>query len=215
MSSFDYPAAIAAARSRWRDPAYYAPLDPWGEFLRGMGGSVTAQNGEDGLIAAVLERIGVRNRWCFEVGASDGRQCSNTWALRQAGWTAVLIEDDLDRFRRLQANCQGQPGHLFNDRLTPEHFDYFLGLTGAPLDLDLGVIDIDGEDVAVWRGLKRFRPRVVLIEFNPSGDCIQGGTTQWQAGLETVVALAREKNYLPVWRTYCNVLAVAEEAIPA
>src|SRR5579864_4986077 len=63
--------------------------------------NVTSQFGEDGLIAAILEKIGVKHQSCFEIGASDGTFFSNTKALRDQGWFADLVEPDKDDFRTL------------------------------------------------------------------------------------------------------------------
>ena len=67
----------------------YRPLD---DSLIDCGWNVYTQFGEDGLIESVFGRIGVRNHWCFEVGASDGFFYSNTLRLREHGWSSVLVD---------------------------------------------------------------------------------------------------------------------------
>ena len=59
-------------------------LDKSAEALQGKGINITSQFGEDGFISAALKHIGITNRWCFEVGAGDGKWLSNTWSLRQS-----------------------------------------------------------------------------------------------------------------------------------
>ena len=77
----------------------YEPAQAW---LAGAAGNETSQFGEDGLIAACLKKFGEQYRTCFEVGAADGIYCSNTWRLREAGWSAVLIENNKVTFERLK-----------------------------------------------------------------------------------------------------------------
>jgi hypothetical protein len=213
---FDYAATIAAAR-RDHDSATFALRCPQGAFLVGQGGNVTSQCGEDGLIAAVFARIGTRNRWCFEVGAADGLRTSNTWALRMDGWRSVLIEADPVEFARLRNNTSynlAEAGTVaVHARVTPngpDSLDSILTSVGAPADLDFGIIDIDGQDLHVWAGLEQFRPRVMLVEYNPSGDGIQGGTTEWQAGYDAIADLGRQKGYLCLATTGHNALFVLE-----
>jgi hypothetical protein len=213
-----YRDKILAARADFGpDPPSFAVLDPRGEFLRGQGGNVTSQYGEDGLIAAVFEKIGTTNRWCFEVGAADGWELSNTKALRDDGWRGVLIEAAPEKYAEMQRRFQGT-AVMFHEKIAPNGpraldrvFDKVPCFPPAP---DLGVIDIDGEDAAVFSALL-CRPRVLLVEFNALGDgpwCLNG---PWQAGEATVCRIGREKGYIPLCRTSCNLLFVAEEALGA
>lgn len=207
------PPTIAEARRRFdRYPSALRIYHPAFANLEGQDGDVTSQNGEDGLIAAIFDQIGTRNRWCFEVGAADGLHLSNTFALRRDGWHALLIEAD----PRLYAALTRFASPRVQTRLAcigPHDLDMLLIEAGAPPDLDLGVIDIDGEDVAAWRGLVCHRPRVMVVEYNPAGDCIQGGRSVWQAGLETVAALGQAKGYVLVATVYCNGLFVREDCV--
>lgn len=182
-------------------------LDPCARFLHGKQANVTSQNGEDGLLAAIFDAIGIRNHWCFEVGASDGVELSNTFALRQQCWRAVLIEADAAKFAKLQVFIGGAV--LVHERIGPDSLDRILRDADAPQDIDLGVIDIDGPDLEVWKGLKDFRPRVVCIEYNQKGDGMLGPPfNAWQAGWETVAKFARENGYVPMVRTLCNLICV-------
>lgn len=210
----NYRHAIAAARRGVKsyNPITVAILDEWAEFLRGTDCNVTSQNGEDGLLSALFAKIGTRNKWCFEVGASDGREWSNTWPLR-GEWTRVLIEADEAKYAEMQKHACARE-YLFCKRIKPHDLDFILRAVDAPVHLDLGVIDIDGGDDKVWAGLTKYRPRVVLIEYNVAGDgMLSAPYSNWQAGADTVIALGREKGYRPLVRTGCNLLFVDEKEI--
>lgn len=204
-----YAEAIAAARAAYGpDPPSFAVLDPRGEFLRGKAASIHAQYGEDGLLAAVFERIGTTSVCCFEVGAGDGVELSNTKAMRDDGWSATLVEASAELCIKLIENEAGR-STCIHAKITPENIDKILGYRVNP---DLGVIDIDGEDAAVFDALQ-CRPRVMLVEYNALGDgpwCLGG---PWQAGFDTVVSIGRKKGYVPLARTSCNVLFVDEAAL--
>ncbi len=200
----DYAATINENRRQFRMTCHseLQIRHPWGEFLGGMDCNVTSQNGEDGLIAALFAKIGARNNWCFEVGAADGVELSNTWALREADWTAVLIEADPCKYPNLVISSPGMI--CVHERIGPKSLDRILAEAGAPRCLDFGVIDIDGDDLKIWEGLKVHRPRVVLIEYNAGGSGVLGGVFNqagapvWQAGYEDVAILGRLKGYEPV-----------------
>lgn len=189
-------------------------IDPTAEWLNGRQRNVTSQFGEDGLIQAVFERIGETNRWCFEVGAADGLFYSNTKQLRDAGWYAVLIEGD-----RLQADkCMAFASvrvQVVAEKIGRQSLDNILAGSGAPIRLDLGVIDIDGQDYWAWDGMKAFRPRVMLVEYgywNPPERIPQPNEgTEAQAGLKAITDLGESKGYVAIATTHCNVLFVDRE----
>ncbi len=190
--------------------------------LEGREGDEYSQFGEDGLIEAVFELIGTTNKWCFEVGAADGVYYSNTKRLRDAGWNAVLIESDEGKARKLIAACgPKEPEHAVCAHIDAEtRLNDILTSRKAPTDLDLGVIDIDGQDYWVWYDLQDYRPRVMLVEFNPNRphDTLvpfipeRGGNDQ--AGLQPILVLGETKGYRKIAVTAVNVLFVRSDLWP-
>lgn len=186
-------------------------LDESAKWLDGLQRNDFSQFGEDGLIQAVLERIGETNRWCFEVGAADGEFYSNTKRLRQAGWRAVLIEADDAHYAKLAS--KREPGTFaIQERIKRDSLDRILAMVNAPKDIDLGIIDIDGQDYWAWLGMEKYKPRVMLVEYMYLNDNF---TDPWfvppengegQAGLEAICELGHRKGYTPIASTYCNVL---------
>lgn len=135
--------------------------------------NVTSQFGEDGIVEEIFRRVGVANRWCAEFGAADGAYCSNTSHLiGKEGFSAVLIEGSPAAFAKLQQHCRDNPrAHLINAYVgfdADNRLDALLRSKGAPPDLDLLSIDIDGNDYHIWESLQEHRPRIVIIEFNPT-----------------------------------------------
>jgi hypothetical protein len=170
-----------------------------------------SQWGEDGVLAEIFNRIEPANRWCLECGAGDGLFFSNTRRLIEAGWTGVLVEADANKMERLAINSAGLGAHCFNVRVGPDDkLDDILTAVSAPFEIDLVVIDIDGQDFYAWNSLIKYRPRVVVIEYDPEGDPdfqpTLGGSGQ--AGLHKITALAYGKAYRPVWRSYSNMICV-------
>jgi hypothetical protein len=134
--------------------------------------NVTSQCGEDGVIRRALEIVGDRNRWCVEFGAGDGTRMSNTFALiDRDDYSAVLIESDPARFDALERTYTGRPDVTALHRLVgfegPDRLDRILAPTSVPVDFDVLSIDIDGNDYHVWEALEHYRPKLVVIEFNP------------------------------------------------
>jgi hypothetical protein len=134
--------------------------------------NVTSERGEDGIIAKSLDLLPERNGWCIEFGAWDGRRASNTYNLiTTQGYRGVLIESDADRFRDLQDTHDPQKNILINAAVgSDKHnsLDALLRGHPVPMDVDILSIDIDGNDYHVWAAISSFRPKLVVIEYNPT-----------------------------------------------
>lgn len=142
-------------------------------WLNEFAKDVNSQGGEDGIIEKALEVIGNSDHWCVEFGAWDGMHLSNTYNLiKNRGYSAALIEGDPKRFRELEKNFKGNRNvnaiNAFVGFEEGNGLDSLLIAKGIPIDFDLLAIDIDGNDYHVWAAVKHYRPKVVVIEYNPT-----------------------------------------------
>lgn len=186
---------------------------------------VHSQNGEDGILERIFSLLDVTEGACVEFGAWDGIHLSNTRLLIEQGWRGVLIEADPAKFVELQANTSRFPGVVCQNRFVgfepPGDLDTILAETGLPDDFDLLSIDVDGNDFHIWKSVTRYRPKVVVVEINPTIpnhiEFVQARDMAVQQGssARSLVVLGREKGYELVATTQCNVLFVREDLFPA
>lgn len=195
-------------------------------YLRNFARNVTSQYGEDGIIEKIFQLIGVENCWCVEFGAWDGKYLSNTWELiNSKGWFGVLIEGDRGRAERLAASHAARAGEVFviNSFVGwqgQNSLDQLLATTPIPSEFDLLSIDIDGNDWHVWDRLQNYRPRLIVVEFNPSASnelyFVQEANPEVNQGasLLAFIELAKTKGYELVATTYANAFFVRAEDFP-
>ncbi|MCA9008810.1 MAG: FkbM family methyltransferase [Planctomycetaceae bacterium] len=187
---------------------------------------VYSQCGEDGILEKVLELIPDRDFWCVEFGAWDGEYMSNTCRLTESdGYSAVLIEGDTSRAEALKAkyahNSKIHAVNRFVGHSDNNNLDTILAGTPIPKNFDLLSIDIDGNDYHVWNATSEYRPKVVIIEFNPTipteVDFIQEPSPDVNqgCGLSSVVRLGRQKGYELVSVTAFNAVFVRSEYFAA
>jgi hypothetical protein len=189
---------------------HYKAID---DRFRGRGRIVYSQFGEDGLIEAALEIVGESNRWCFEVGASDGRFLSNTLHLREQGWQAVLAESTENQFKKLDGEF-GRSSHCVHQKVVD--LDALLKSFDAPRDIDVGVIDVDGQDYWLWHDMTEYRPKVLVIEYSPyigskvtpTAQHIAARGQHGQTAATPIVRLANERGYKHVAKTFCNLILI-------
>ncbi len=134
-----------------------------------------SQNGEDGVISEILKRLKFKSKekWCCEFGAWDGVHGSNTFNLvKNYNYNAVYIEGDKNKFQDLvKTRKKFKKIEIFNKYVSHKkksinRLDKILKKTKINKYFDILSIDIDSYDLAVWRSLKRYRPKIVVIEVN-------------------------------------------------
>lgn len=197
------------------------------EHFREFAHDIYSQNGEDGIIAELLKRLGVmdanRKKWCVEFGAWDGVHLSNTCNLiRNHGFRAVLIEADTERYAQL---CQNFPSEEITkvNRLVSltgdDRLEAIFKETDLPADFDFLSIDIDGCDYHVWQSMESYQPKLVIIEFNgtipvdvpyiqPADFNVQHGN-----GVKAIDNLANAKGYTTVCILGGNLIAVRNDLL--
>ena len=193
-----------------------AKLNTW---LNAYARNVTSQEGEDGIIEKVLDVINETDKWCVEFGSWDGKKLSNTFNLiSDKDYSAVLIEGDSKRFKDLLRTCEGNkkviPINAFVGFEENDNLDKILESTPIPVDFDLLSIDIDGNDYHVWDAVQNYKPKVVVIEFNPTipnaVEFVQQRDMRITQGssLLSITKLAKSRGYELVVVTGANAIFV-------
>ncbi len=184
-----------------------------------------SQIGQDGVLEKIFEVIGAEHKFCVEFGAWDGFKYSNTWELlSEKGWSGVLIEGNPDRCQDIIRNHNSNPKLEVVNTLVgwgdDDNLDAILSETRAPIDFDLLSIDIDGNDWHVLNAVRKYRPRVVQIEFNP---CIPNDvyfvqdadpSVNQSNSLLALVELAKSKGYSLVCTMVFDAFFVLDEYYP-
>jgi hypothetical protein len=181
-----------------------------------------SEHGEDGIIAKIFEILVPENKWVCEFGAHDPETISNTWRLiHKLGWSAVLIEADDGCYEKLEKYYQNSDHvHTIKSMISYEGsdiLDNILEKTRCPTNIDLMIIDIDGNDYHVWEAIKTYQARVVLIEFNAAipteVQFVQNRDLSVNQGssLAAMVELGNQKGYRLIAVTSWNAFFIKSE----
>jgi len=179
-------------------------------MLSDYASNIYSYAGEDGMIAELLRRYKLDTGTCVEFGAWDGVECSNTAALREAGWKAILIEGDEDRYQDLR-KLRSKTVTCINAFVTPTgegSIDTLLD--GKPVDVMS--IDIDGDDYHIFAAMNT-KPRILIIEYNQTVPWfldVRGASlgNRFGASSLSLYRLARSKGYELVGATETNLIFV-------
>jgi hypothetical protein len=187
----------------------------WWSGLDQYARQIHSQTGEDGVIERIFGCIGTTNRSLVDIGAGDGVTISNTRALVEQGWSALLL--DTTHGGKNEVICASVDAGNVNAILDAHH---------VSAEFDLLSLDIDGIDYWVWHALHR-RPRVVVIEFNgtipehesrtvPYEPAFRwDGSDYYGASLRALVGLGRSKGYTLVHQlNSLNAFFVRSDLLP-
>jgi hypothetical protein len=133
------------------------------------GYKIYSQTDEDGIIAAIFERIG-GGRTFIEIGSGNGTE-NNTHALLLGGWRGVWVDGRKDRIAFIRAEVGATPDLIAEQAFVtrenvPSLAEDWLRRLGTR-EIDLFSVDIDGNDLHVlMAALGVFRPSVICVEYN-------------------------------------------------
>ena len=132
---------------------------------------VFSQNGEDGVLAEILRRMGVGGGGFVEFGVQDGTEGNTVFLAQVLGWAGVYLEADEAGFAALERRWAASTGvRTVHAAVEPDTVEALFAAAGVPEEPDVVSIDVDGNDYWIWQALTRFRPRVVVIEYNGALD---------------------------------------------
>jgi len=174
------------------------------------GAKIFSQNDEDGIIREIFKRISPRSKTFFEFGVQATE--NNSLALLADGWKGTWLEANPDTYRGM---CSEYKTFIDEGRLNIQqtvvnkhNINELLKKHSLSDELDLLSIDIDGNDIYVWKAINdKFRPRVVVIEYNglfpppivfiqeDNPDKFWDGSAHSGASLKALEMLAELKGY--------------------
>jgi hypothetical protein len=131
---------------------------------------VHSQHGEDGIIAEILRRIGVKEKTFVEIGVGDGLENNTAYLLFQ-GWTGCWVDGGPEGSRAIRENL----GPRLSDGtlkfiemfVTMENIAAALKSAGVQEEIDVMSLDVDRNTFYIWSALAHIRARVVVVEYNP------------------------------------------------
>lgn len=168
---------------------------------------VFSQNGEDGVIAEVVRRVGPSfPRTFVEFGAGSALAGNTVFLADVLGWRGLYIEAAEDDYIELARKYQSTPAVTTTQSFVyPDNINALVAGAGLGDDIGIFSIDVDGNDYYIWQAL-RLRPVLVLIEYNgaislddslvqPFSNEPWDGTDYYGASLGALVGLATSLGY--------------------
>jgi len=123
---------------------------------------IYSQNGEDGVLVALLGVVGVKTKYYVEFGVADGVECNSRILREHFGFDGLMMDgghEDVATNLRQEVITEANVLSLFAKYDVPQTFDLL------SLDVDM----FDYWILARLLGPKgNYRPRIIIVETNPS-----------------------------------------------
>jgi hypothetical protein len=131
--------------------------------------SIFSQFGEDGIIQCLVNSIEVENKTFIEFGVEDFSESNCRFLMMKDNWRGFVIDGSERNISQLvksyyywkydlQAICAFVDKDNIEDLLDQSGFNHDLGILS---------IDLDGVDYFILSSIARFKPRILICEFNP------------------------------------------------
>ena len=169
-----------------------------------------SQNGEDGIINEIFNRLGITKGEFIEIGTGDGSE-NNTRLLLELGWKGTWIDGNPKCLDSIYNNL----AHYISSKklnaqlhfVDSDNINSILKDNNISLDVDLLSLDLDLTTHLVWESLNYITPKVLVIEYNgffPRNTLWQAnikGKEEWDgsinmgASLSTIINISEDKDY--------------------
>ena len=169
-----------------------------------------SQNGEDGIINEIFNRLGITTGEFIEIGTGDGSE-NNTRLLLELGWKGTWIDGNPNCLKTIKNNL----GHFISSKklnaqlkfVDSDNVNSILKDNNISPDIDILSLDLDLTTHLVWKALNYITPKVLVIEYNgffPKNTLWQAnikGNESWDgsinmgASLSTIIQISDHKNY--------------------
>jgi ABC-type polysaccharide/polyol phosphate transport system ATPase subunit len=179
-----------------------------GPDLRAFERRVFSQDAADGMIEEAFRRLGAPSKFFVELSSEAANGSNGARLALEEDWRGVFVNPGcVPNVRMMRNLCFPNRVRCLDCRVTSTTIEEVLAANDVPLEFDLLSIVLAGNDYWVWSAIKRWRPRVVVIQYNAShgptkrwvmkedADYRWNGTSYYGASLASLTALGREKGY--------------------
>ena len=163
---------------------------------------VFSQTKGDGIIRIIFDKIGVTNKFFVEFGVQSGIECNSRYLRDIKKWNGLTMDcgDNLLPSTK-------------KEMINAENVEKLFKKYDVPKEFDMLSIDIDSNEYWVWKAIKNYSPRLVIIEYNATfkpteskvmkyiPNQVWDGTWNFGASLLALKKLGVEKGYTLI---YCD-----------
>ncbi len=129
---------------------------------------VFSQWGDDGIIQHLVQSIEIKNKTFIEFGIEDFSESNCRFLLMKDNWKGFVIDGSETNIQRLKNAYFYWKYHLeaVDKFITKDNIEDILATSGFEEDLGILSVDLDGNDFFILEAITKFKPRILICEYN-------------------------------------------------
>ena len=129
---------------------------------------VFSQNGEDGIIDFLLNRLDIQNPKFLEIGVGNYKESNTRFIFMKSPNKGMIIDNLKNLKQEVSKNVKLWKGDLtiIEETVTSDNISNILRINNFQNNLDLFSLDIDGIDYWVMKELPENLSKIVITEYN-------------------------------------------------
>jgi len=170
---------------------------------------IFSQNGEDGVLHALIESLNIQDTFFVEFGIGDGWSCNTRFLAEIFDWSGVYFEMNTSDYTKAKEKySSSNKVNIFNEAISRKTVNEQFKNASVPDHFGVLSLDIDGQDYWVLDALsEQFKPAIMVLEYNSSRhstdiqveekDLDQSHvlSSAWGASLGAMCEIANNKGY--------------------
>lgn len=196
---------------------------------------IFSQWGEDGIIQHLINHVHIENKTFIEFGVENFSESNCRFLMMNNNWSGFVIDGNKKNIKEIKSSYYFWKYELkaISEFITKDNINDLLDSSNFEEDLGILSIDIDGNDYYVLDAINKYKPRILITEFNSNfgfheaisvpydknfyrfEKCSSG--IYWGASLKAFIYLASKKGYKFVGTnsSSCNAFFVKKELVPS
>lgn len=174
---------------------------------------VFSQNGEDGIIQYLINKINIKNKIFVEFGVENYKESNTRYLLTNNNWSGLILDSNENLLKDIRKTEIGWKNDLkaISAFITKDNINDLILSSGINGDIGLLSIDVDGNDYWIFSAIDCITPQILIMEYNsifgPKANVTipykedfyrtkaHFSNLYWGASIAALTKLANEKGY--------------------
>lgn len=129
---------------------------------------VFSQNGEDGIIQFLINKVNIKNKVFVEFGVENYSEANTKFLLLNNGWSGLIIDGNKNAMNSINQSILHWKYDLnaIGDFITKDNINQLILSKGISGEIGLLSVDIDGNDYWVLKEIEVIQPQILIVEYN-------------------------------------------------